>query len=122
MTKPEREKRQIFSIRLSPTERQTIEAKADLAGMKLGEYIRATALEQKIPRSVPTINREFYIELIRIGNNINQIARAVNIAIKKGERLRIESSQLQTLSEHLDRVKLEVLAIAEDTEDDWQAD
>ena len=118
MTKPDRQKREIFSIRLSPTERQAIENLADTAGMKLGEYIRATALNQKIPRSVPKINREIYIELGRIGNNINQIARVANVGIKRGDRLNVEMNQLSELSEYLDRLKLEVLAISPDTLDE----
>lgn len=117
MTKPDRQKREIFSIRLSPTERQTIEAKADSAGIKLGEYIRATALKRKIPPSIPEINREIYIQLIRIGNNINQIARVANVGIKRGDRLNVEMNKLTELSEYLDRLKLEVLAISPDTLD-----
>ena len=109
------EQRKIFSIRLSSKERQSIEIKADSAGMKLGEYIRATVLEQKIPPSIPETNRKIYIELRRIGNNINQIARAVNIGIKRGDRLNIEMGKLIELSECLDRLKLEVLAISPDS-------
>jgi hypothetical protein len=115
MTKKKQDQRKVFAIRLSPTERETIEAKSDTAGMKLGEYIRAAALKQKIPRSVPKINREIYIELIRIGNNINQLARVANVGIKRGDRLNLEMSKLQELSEYLDRLKLEALAISEDT-------
>ena len=117
MTKPDRQKREIFSIRLSPTERQAIEAKADTAGMKLGEYIRATALKQKVPPSIPEINREIYVELIRIGNNINQIARVANVGIKRGDRLNVEIERLTELSVYLNRLKLEVLAISPDTPD-----
>jgi Bacterial mobilisation protein (MobC) len=118
VTEKNQENRKVFAIRLSPTERQKIEAKADLSGMKLSEYLRATALKQKIPPSVPTINREIYIELIRIGNNINQIARVANVGIKRGDRLNVEMSKLQELANHLDQLKLEVLAISEDTLDE----
>ena len=118
MNQKKQEKRKVFAIRLSPSERQRIEAQADLAGMKLGEYLRATALQQKIPRSVPTINREIYVELIRIGNNINQIARVANVGIKRGERLNVEMNKLIELSEHLDKLKLEVLAINDEPEND----
>jgi type III secretion system FlhB-like substrate exporter len=118
MTQKNQENRQVFAIRLSPTERQKIEAKADHAGMKLSEYLRATALKQKIPRSVPKINREIYIELGRIGNNINQIAKAANIAIKRGDKLNVELLQLLLLDEHLDKVRLQVLAISDEQVDD----
>ncbi len=118
MTKKNQEQRKVFAIRLSPAERQIIETKSDTAGMKLGEYIRASALKQKIPRSVPKINREIYIELIRIGSNINQIAKVANVGIKRGDRLNVEMNKLEELSEYLDRLKLEVLAISEDTSEE----
>ena len=47
MTKKNQEKRKVFAIRLSPTERQTIESKSYTAGMKLGEYIRANSIKTK---------------------------------------------------------------------------
>lgn len=118
MNQKKQEKRKVFAIRLSPSERQKIESKSDTAGMKLGEYMRSTALQQKIPRSVPTINREIYVELIRIGNNINQIARVANVGIKRGERLNVEMNKLIELSDHLDKLKLEVLAINDESEND----
>jgi len=118
VTKKKEEQRKVFAIRLSPIERQAIEVKADSAGMRLGEYLRATALKRKIPRSVPKINREIYIELIRIGNNINQLARIANVGSKRGEKLNLEMSKLEELSQYLDQLKLEVLAISDNLEDD----
>ena len=118
MTKNQQEQRKVFAIRLSPIERQAIEVKADTAGMKLGEYLRTTALKKKIPPSVPKINREIYIELIRIGNNINQLAKVANVGSNRGEKLNLEMNKLTELSQHLDRLKLSVLAISESEEND----
>ncbi|MEO0011905.1 MAG: hypothetical protein RLZZ535_294 [Cyanobacteriota bacterium] len=64
------------------------------------------------------ISTPIYLELIRIGNNINQIARVANVGIKRGDRLNVEMSKLQELTHHLDQLKLEVLAISEDTLDE----
>ena len=118
MAKNQQDYRKVFAIRLSKIERETIEIKADNAGMKLGEYLRATALKRKIPPSVPKINREIYIELIRIGNNINQLTRVANVGIKRGEKLNLEMDKLTELSQHLDQLKLEILAIKEPSRDD----
>ncbi len=42
------------------------------------EFIRSAALGATLKRPVPELSRLGYIELQRIGNNINQLARAIH--------------------------------------------
>lgn len=72
------EERRSFSIRpgFNESEFGRLEARADSAGIDLPEFIRRLALNQKF-YSVPAINRASMVELSRIGNNINQIARVL---------------------------------------------
>lgn len=72
------EERRSFSIRpgFNESEFGRLEARAELAGIDLPEFVRRLALNQKF-YSVPAINRASMVELSRIGNNINQIARVL---------------------------------------------
>lgn len=46
-------------------------------GLTRGEWIRLAALSAP-PRIVPELNREAWLELSRVGSNLNQIARVLN--------------------------------------------
>jgi hypothetical protein len=67
-------------------ERERIAAKAQAAGMSTASYLRACALGDGGPRAQrsPTIEHklagEAIAELNKAGSNLNQIARAVNMA------------------------------------------
>ena len=51
--------------------------------------IRALALGQPVPRRSPALEtrRELLLALARIGNNLNQLARAVNTANLTGSKV-----------------------------------
>ncbi|MGH2412219.1 MAG: plasmid mobilization protein [Microcystaceae cyanobacterium] len=121
-----KEVRQIFPLRLSQEERAALEARAVEAGLKLSEYLRRAGLFQHLPqrRSLPEVNRQTYLELGRIGNNINQLTKACHTALKQGGGCNIDPTLLQSLSNQLDQIRLEVLAIdpSSEDEDDWQTD
>ena len=71
-------------VRLLPEERATVEEKAATAGLSLAAYGRACMLGDAGPRAKrrPPVERELLArtngELNRVGNNLNQIARALN--------------------------------------------
>jgi hypothetical protein len=56
---------------------------------KVGTIMRALALAQKAPRRSPVLEarRELLLALARIGNNLNQLARAVNTANLAGSKV-----------------------------------
>lgn len=52
--------------------------------MQRGEYLRAAGLHQRLPASIPEINREAWASLSRSAANLNQIARKINLAYPEG--------------------------------------
>ena len=50
------------------------------AGVQKGVYIRAAILknEKSLPKPVPEINREVWLELARLSANLNQYQKAIN--------------------------------------------
>jgi hypothetical protein len=73
-----------LTIRLSPDERTEIDDDARRAGLTAGSHARNVLLDAPAPRQVrrPPIERQEVVRLIGqlgyIGNNLNQIARALN--------------------------------------------
>jgi len=71
-------------VRCTDNEFAVIHAKASDAGLFAGGYLRATALGSPGPRAVrrPPVDRQEIARLLgelgRVGNNLNQIARAFN--------------------------------------------
>lgn len=68
----------------------------------LSDYLRQVALKNKIYLPVPAIDRETLIELVRIGNNINQLAKRINQA----EANIFQKSTKRELSEALEVLRL----------------
>ena len=96
-------------IALTPAERADFEARAAKAGLSLSAFARAAALGDKGPRSRrrPTVEAatlaQTHIELKRIGNNINQIAKALN----SGHRVLLP--EVQKAAEDVSLVMLEIM-------------
>jgi hypothetical protein len=80
-----RQKRRVLSVRVSEVEQQEVEALAQREGLTVGSYVRSRALShpttRAIRRPVPEVQKlsKLLAELGRIGSNINQIARRVNL-------------------------------------------
>jgi Mobilization protein NikA len=78
-------KTSFISVRCTAEERATIDAAATQAGLSVGAYLRALAFGSPGPRAVrrPPIEREELARLLgllgKLGSNVNQIARAVNM-------------------------------------------
>ena len=65
------------SVRLSDSEKEKLELNASLAGLKVSAYIRHIMSNAR-----PTIHKfdqSLVVQVAKIGNNINQIAKHVNI-------------------------------------------
>ena len=69
----------VVPIRVSPEERTQLYEAAKRFSVSLSEFVRRAALKLRMPAAAaPEVNRETYRELCRIGNNVNQLMRAVN--------------------------------------------
>lgn len=86
-SQPKPKRTSLISLRLMEEEKEVWEAKAEEAGLgnNLSKFIRYCVEHRHIAPPAPAINSDTYAELGRIGNNINQIAYAINHSIKMGE-------------------------------------
>lgn len=105
--------RENYQLRLLPSEREVLEQLAAQANQKLSEYLRSAGLNKTIRPTVkvPEINRATYVELGRIGNNINQLTKAAHASITRGVNCNIDTDKLSELSEMIQRMRLEILAV-----------
>ena len=65
------------SVRLSDSEKEKLELNASLAGLKISAYIRHIISNAK--PLVHKFDKTMVIQVAKIGNNLNQIAKHVNI-------------------------------------------
>jgi hypothetical protein len=74
-----------ITIRVTPSEKQKLLVRCQ--GIKVSSYIRAGLFDYPMPRPrqvVPVVTRQMYVELNRIGHNLNQQTRSMNEALKLG--------------------------------------
>ncbi len=72
-------KEEMFVFRLSAEERHTLQIKADRSGLKKSAYIRMLIRDH--PGEYPGVQKELQrlrLEISRVGNNVNQVAKASN--------------------------------------------
>ena len=85
MTKSEQKATQV-NLRLSESEAKAIRDRAQASGLSLSAYMRRCSLSDDAPS--PALDarelKPLYTELRRCGNNVNQIARALNAYGAKG--------------------------------------
>ena len=94
MPEPE-QKTKIVTIRFKPSQLEQIDAQASAVNLTRSAYITRKLTGQSVlPARVPAVNWQLYGELASIssslpaiGNNINQIAKALNSAQFKGEAI-----------------------------------
>lgn len=96
-------------IALTPAERADFEARAAKAGLSLSAFARAAALGEAGPRARrrPIVDAaelaSVHAELKRVGNNVNQIAKALN----SGHRVLLP--EVQKAHEDISLVMLEIM-------------
>ena len=84
--KPKRDARSAWiKLRVSPTEKEAIAAKAAAQGQTVTDFIRQRALDYRL-RQTP-LEKERVRQLARIGANLNQLARWANIHKSRAEAL-----------------------------------
>jgi hypothetical protein len=81
-----KEKRETeIKIRLTDREKDELRTLAKEEGLSVSEYIRKHTLKKQAERELKMeMERQLIYELNRIGNNLNQMARGINILKKKG--------------------------------------
>jgi type II secretory pathway component PulF len=85
--KRKREKRETeIKIRLTAKEREEIRELAREEGLTVSEYIRKRALQRQAEEQAKLeMERQLVYQVRRIGINLNQMAKSLNILRKKGK-------------------------------------
>lgn len=106
MARPAKEKREKrsfrYTFRMNEDELEFLEKLSTYSDLPVAEVIRASLFKNRLPKAkVPLLDKHTYLELKRIGNNINQIARHYNSRISvRQERLKV----FNALSDKLDAI------------------
>ena len=79
-TDKKKENMVLMSMRISAEDKELIEEKARKTGLSTSEFIRRCALGRKLPCYGDTsLLKEYAMQLGKIGSNLNQIAKYLNI-------------------------------------------
>ena len=116
-----------YSVYLSDIELEMLRSRALESGMKASELIRKNALMRPLPRRISKVDLKTYIELGRIGNNLNQLTKAANTALKYGVTPPADRGALEELSKLLHSIRLKIAGVDDDDEydeelNDWETD
>ena len=102
--KQEHEKRseKLTTVRVTPAERIFIEDKAAAAGFTVTDFLRTLALHEEVKPRKTKLESSVLVELNRIGNNVNQIARVVNIGRIDTNLIQSSLNELRELMAKID--------------------
>lgn len=67
-----------LAVPVSPSELEELRARSELAHLSLSVYVRRAALGRRLPRPVPSRNRQAWVELSRLGGNLAQLGHALS--------------------------------------------
>jgi Bacterial mobilisation protein (MobC) len=119
----------LLPVRLSDVELEMFRSRSEEQGISISELMRRNGLMRPIPKQLSRITVQTYRELGRIGTNINQMTKAVNMALKSGEEMKIEMAQLLALSDAIAKCQRELVfglsgeddeLLDEDSENDYE--
>ena len=121
-----------YSVWLSDLELDWLRMKSRDAGVSQSVLIRRLTLGKPLPKRISKISLKTYQELSRIGNNLNQLTKASNAAIKMGCPPPVDSEILEELLDvvkQVGRQLTELIDCDDDSEeleeesgDDWEAE
>lgn len=106
---PDEKRSERHNVRFTLAELSRVRVQADAAGLDVAEYIRRRALGYVVPAGTGRrrTDPQLIVELNAVGNNVNQLARAVH----RGGRF---TEHWQAVADELCRVLEQVVLSAED--------
>ncbi len=110
-----------ITVWVSESERSYLDDRA--GSLSMSEYLLQAGLGQPIPQRrsrprVPEMNRLIYLELGRISNNLNQLAKASNTATQANQSCKIDLTVIAELKTQIKEIRLAVIAIDPHHEDE----
>lgn len=106
----------LVPIRFTQEEYERIYYMAYDMNLDFSKYVRKLALGQQVRPPLPNISIETYVELGRIGNNLNQLTRAINQEVKLGHSPQLDPVPLVELLTLLQKVRLEIAGVKDESE------
>ena len=76
-----------IKLRVTPSEKETITAKAKAQGQTVTDFIRQRALDYRLRRTM--LEKEHVRQLARLGANLNQLARWANTYKSRAEAIQV---------------------------------
>ena len=107
---PEEKRTESYLLHLTPTEKKNLKAKADQSKMPISKYLITLSEDKKIRinEKIP----DLYLEITRIGVNINQIAHVAN------SQKYVSARQLQEVMDLMKDVRLYMAKVVDSLEDE----
>ncbi len=106
-------------IRLSESEYQLIQSKAQQSGINISEFVRRAAFRREIPQPLPPINLDAYrqlgqikLELYRMGINLNQITKDCHSSVQLGNPAIINPEEIELYRQNLHQINGNLTKIA----------
>ena len=94
------------SVRLNSGELAELDTARAPARMQRGAYLRA-ASQGKLPLTIPSINREAWVNLARVASNLNQYQQRINEGLATGHPPEV----IQALAELVQKLRAELLGM-----------
>lgn len=111
---PEQHRTVRVNVYLHPDEAAALDRARARVSLQRGPYMRLAALD-RLPPTIPEVNREAWAELARLAGNLNQYQRAVNEG-------RIDSpmplGDMAALRDMVDALRRELVGMSNDDEGD----
>jgi hypothetical protein len=113
-------------IRLTDSDYNQIQAKAEQVNLSMSDFMRRAALRRTMPRPLAAFDLKAYQVLCKIdaqlriaGNNLNQIASSCNSVVALGEPVVVNTELLenvqQLIRDHQTAIKAIVATLAQST-------
>jgi hypothetical protein len=112
----------VFRLRLTLSERERWEVMAEEVGLgnNLSKFVGHCVEKRTLPAPIPQINKQTYLELNKIGVNLNQITYAINRAVKECRGISCDSrAEIETVRKLLNEVRLQLL-VQTPGHNDWE--
>lgn len=100
-----------IDIRLTPKEYEKAQQMASENNLTISELFRSKTLKNQLPRRVTKVASQTYWELGKIGNNLNQITKAINTSVLMGEPIVVNRTLLEQLRDMVKQVRREITEI-----------
>ncbi|WP_318311584.1 MULTISPECIES: plasmid mobilization protein [Flagellimonas] len=92
----------VIAFRVSQNEYVIITNNAETIGLSVAEYIRRKCTGKSLPKKrVDPLDRKLFIELSRVGNNLNQLVRVSNSGIRDPFSIHKQLEEVKMLLQQL---------------------